>query len=94
MVEKLDLATQRRFTSRIRFDHLSDAQRSLAWHAHFLAPVPEGLSRLDRLAPGDFAHVACRMLALGDARPHEIFRELAREAEAKVGATRPIGFGR
>ena len=94
LVEKLDPATQRRFTFRIRFDHLSDAQLTLAWRAHFFAPVPEGLSRLDRLAPGDFANVARRMLALGDARPQEILRELAREAEAKEGAARPIGFGR
>jgi len=34
------------------------------------------------------------MNALGETRPQEILRELAREAEAKEGTTRPIGFGR
>jgi hypothetical protein len=34
------------------------------------------------------------MHALDETRPQEILRELAREAEAKEGATRPIGFGR
>ena len=94
LVEKLDAATQRRFTFRIRFDHLSGNQLHLAWRAHFPLPIPEGLLRLDRLAPGDFANVARRMHALGETRPQEILRELAREAEAKEGATRPIGFGR
>jgi SpoVK/Ycf46/Vps4 family AAA+-type ATPase len=94
LVEKLDAATQRRFTFRIRFDHLSGNQLHLAWRAHFPLPIPEGLLRLDRLAPGDFANVARRMNALGETRPQEILRELAREAEAKEGTTRPIGFGR
>ncbi|MCC7060946.1 MAG: hypothetical protein IT508_12020 [Burkholderiaceae bacterium] len=94
LVEKLDAATQRRFTFRIRFDHLSGDQLDSAWRAHFPLPIPDGLLRLDRLAPGDFANVARRMHALGETRPQEILRELAREAEAKEGATRPIGFGR
>ena len=94
LVEKLDAATQRRFTFRIRFDHLSGDQLDSAWRAHFPLPIPDGLLRLDRLAPGDFANVARRMHALDETRPQKILRELAREAEAKEGATRPIGFGR
>jgi SpoVK/Ycf46/Vps4 family AAA+-type ATPase len=93
-VEKLDPATQRRFTFRIRFDFLSTDQLPLAWVSHFSHSPPTGLSALDRLTSGDFANVARRMQALGNADPHEILRELAREAAAKVGAARPIGFGR
>ena len=93
-VEKLDPATQRRFTFRIRFDYLSARQLPLAWVAHFPCSPPAGLTALDRLAPGDFANVARRMRALGNADPQDILRELTREDAAKMGAARPIGFGR
>jgi SpoVK/Ycf46/Vps4 family AAA+-type ATPase len=90
-VEKLDPATQRRFTFRIRFDFLSADQLPLAWAAHFSCSPPKELSTLDRLAPGDFANVARRMETLG---VEEILRALILEDEAKTGTTRPIGFGR
>lgn len=93
-VEKLDPATQRRFTFRIRFDYLSSRQLPLAWAAHFPCSPPAGLEALDRLAPGDFANVARRMQALGHADPQAILCELIREDAAKMGAARPIGFGR
>jgi SpoVK/Ycf46/Vps4 family AAA+-type ATPase len=92
--ENLDPATQRRFTFRIRFDYLSADQLPLAWAAHFACPPPAGLSALERLALGDFANVARRMRTLGEADPQEILRELTRETAFKVGAGRPIGFGR
>jgi len=92
--ENLDPATQRRFTFRIRFDFLSVDQLPLAWSAHFPCPPPAGLFLLERLAPGDFTNVARRMRALGETEPKEILRELTRESASKVGAGRPIGFGR
>jgi len=93
-VEKLDPATQRRFTFRIRFDFLSVDQLPLAWAAHFSSSPPKELSTLDRLTPGDFANVARRMQALGGADPEEILHALILEDAAKTGTTRPIGFGR
>jgi len=93
-VEHLDPATQRRFTFRIRFDFLSVDQLPLAWAAHFSCSPPVGLSTLEQIAPGDFANVARRMRALGNADPQEILRELTREGAAKIGSPRPIGFGR
>ena len=93
-VEKLDPATQRRFTFRIRFDFLSEAQLPLAWAAYFTSPAPARLWSLDRLAAGDFANVARRMRALGEDDPQAILQELSREMEAKQGSARPIGFGR
>lgn len=93
-VERLDPATQRRFTFRIRFDFLAAEQLHLAWAAHFACAAPRGLGALDRLAPGDFANVARRMCALGETDPEAIFRELSLEMDAKQGAARPIGFGR
>lgn len=94
LVKKLDPATQRRFTFRIRFDTLSGAQMVAAWRAHFDAVPPDGLARLERLASGDFANVARRMRPMGETRPAQILHELTREAAAKEGASRPIGFGR
>ena len=93
-VEKLDPATHRRFTFRIRFDFLSVDQLPLAWAAHFPCSPPAELRALDRLAPGDFANVARRMRALGNSEPQAILCELIREDAAKMGAARPIGFGR
>lgn len=92
--KKLDPATQRRFTFRIRFDFLSVDQLPLAWAAHFSCSPPKELATLDRLTPGDFANVARRMQALGVADPEEILRALTLEDAAKIGTTRPIGFGR
>lgn len=94
LAEKLDPATQRRFTFRIRFDWLQEHQLPLAWSTHFAAPMHADITALDRLAPGDFANVARRMRALGLHEPAEIMAELRREFEAKEGASRPIGFGR
>jgi transitional endoplasmic reticulum ATPase len=93
-VEKLDPATQRRFTFRIRFDHLTAAHLPMAWAAHFAGRAPKGLQLLDRLTPGDFANVARRMRALDEQDPAAILRELSREVEAKEGTARVIGFGR
>ncbi|MFN3311896.1 MAG: AAA family ATPase [Hyphomonas sp.] len=94
LAEKLDPATQRRFTFRIRFDWLQEHQLPLAWSTHFAAPVHADITALDHLAPGDFANVARRMRVLGQQEPAELLAELRRESEAKEGTSRPIGFGR
>lgn len=65
-----------------------------AINAHFSCSPPQELATLDRLTPGDFANVARRMQALGVAGPEEILRALTLEDAAKIGTTRPIGFGR
>lgn len=93
-IEKLDPATQRRFTFRVRFNFLTEAQLPLAWAVHFNCHAPTDLWRLDRLAVGDFANVARRMSALSVDDPQVIREELVREMEAKKGATSSIGFRR
>jgi len=92
--EKLDPATQRRFTFRIRFDWMTSDQLPLAWRVHFGTVAPVGLQDVDRLAPGDFANVARRMRALDQNDPWAILAELSRESDAKQGKQRVIGFGR
>ena len=94
LAEKLDPATQRRFTFRIRFDWLTGDQLAAAWKVHFDSLAPRDLLMVDRLTPGDFAKVARRMRVLGQNDPAVILAELVRESEAKEGKTRVIGFGR
>jgi SpoVK/Ycf46/Vps4 family AAA+-type ATPase len=93
-VERLDPATQRRFTFRVRFDWLTRQQLPHAWVTHFGMPAPQDLGRLNHLTPGDFANVARRMQVLGQDDPDEILEQLRRECDAKQGTSRPIGFGR
>ncbi|WP_158635630.1 AAA family ATPase [Gemmobacter aquaticus] len=93
-VERLDPATQRRFTFRVRFDWLTRQQLPHAWASHFGMPAPQDLGRLNHLTPGDFANVARRMQVLGQDDPDEILEQLRRECDAKQGTSRPIGFGR
>jgi transitional endoplasmic reticulum ATPase len=94
LAEKLDPATQRRFTFRIRFDWLGGDQLALAWTAHFGSIAPACLKGIDRLSAGDFANVARRMRVLGENDPAAILAELELESQAKEGKTRVIGFGR
>jgi SpoVK/Ycf46/Vps4 family AAA+-type ATPase len=93
-VERLDPATQRRFTFRVRFDWLTRQQLPHAWASHFGMPAPQDLGLLNHLTPGDFANVARRMQVLGQDDPDEILRQLRRECDAKQETSRPIGFGR
>ena len=90
--ERLDPATQRRFTFHVRFGWLSSDQLEHAWKTHFDGDAPAGLARLERLTPGDFANVARRSGVLGEKSPARILEELNREAEMKHGPLRSIGF--
>jgi transitional endoplasmic reticulum ATPase len=94
LAEKLDPATQRRFTFRIRFDWLTGDQLAVAWKVHFGSTAPVGIQTVNRLTPGDFANVAHRMRALGHEDPIVVLAELVHESEAKEGKMRVIGFGR
>ena len=101
LMDQLDSAALRRFDLKVRFDYLRPSHAWALLVRHLVAlglapPEPElgsRMSRLDRLAPGDFAAVA---------RQHR-FRPLqsavdwvsALEAEVMLkrqGAALPIGF--
>jgi AAA+ superfamily predicted ATPase len=94
LADKLDPATQRRFTFRVRFDWLRADQLPQAWTAYFDAAAPAAVSALDHLSAGDFANVARRMRAMGENTPAEILRELTLESHAKDGNRNAVGFGR
>lgn len=94
LADKLDPATQRRFTFRVKFDWLRVDQMAKAWTVHFGGVAPAAVSALDHLSPGDFANVARRMHAMGESDPAAILHELTLESHAKEGNRTAVGFGR
>lgn len=93
LMERLDPASLRRFTFKVRFEALSGGQVTAAFRRFFGLEPPPGLGELTVLTPGDFAVVRRRAELtddLGD--PAALLRLLAVECAAKPGAARPIGF--
>lgn len=102
LIERLDSASLRRFTFKVRFDYLAPAQRwamfrqELARLGGDLGQAAAWESRvrgLDRLTPGDFA-VAVRQFALADEPPtaEALFQSLEAECRLKRGGAGRIGF--
>jgi SpoVK/Ycf46/Vps4 family AAA+-type ATPase len=90
LMDRLDQASLRRFTFKLRFDTLDREQAKLAF-AHFfgiLAPraLPEGLT------PGDFATVRRKRDVCGSASLDLLVEWLEQEVEAKGLRPRGIGF--
>jgi transitional endoplasmic reticulum ATPase len=90
LVDRLDQASLRRFTLKLRFDPLTRDRAAYAFERFFGLPVPH--LPPEWLTPGDFATVR---------RKRELFRSadvgclmgwLAEEVEAKGVVRRPIGF--
>lgn len=93
LADRLDPATQRRFTLRVTFNTMSPAQVQMLFVARFGMAWPAGLALPDDQTPGDFAVVAARAALLGESNPAQIVQWLRREAEAREGGRRgPIGF--
>ncbi len=92
-VEKLDPATLRRFTFKIKLGYLTTEQASAMFRAYFNLAPPKELAALPVLTPGDFAVVRRAVEALDllhDA--HFIADMLRTECEAKPGQTKKSGF--
>ena len=93
LVEKLDPATLRRFTFKIKLGYLTTEQASAMFRAYFNLAPPKELAALPVLTPGDFAVVRRAVEALDllhDAR--FIANMLRTECEAKPGQTKKSGF--
>jgi SpoVK/Ycf46/Vps4 family AAA+-type ATPase len=103
LMERLDQASLRRFSFKVRFDYLTKPQRIGMFRqeltrlggdlAHADSYEPQ-VARLDRLTPGDFA-VAVRQFELWGtaATAQKLYEQLAKECEAKGAPVRKIGFG-
>ncbi|MDH3792075.1 MAG: ATP-binding protein, partial [Rhodospirillales bacterium] len=95
LVERLDRASLRRFTFKVRFDFLTPDQVALAFEIFFGLPAPGVVRTLANLTPGDFAVVRRKAAILGQAGDAPaLVRMLEAESAAKPDASRPIGFRR
>ncbi len=101
----LDAAALRRFDFKLRFDWLDLAQRRAMFAGEAArfglvadlddAEREQGLRRLDRLAPGDFAALRRRFEAAPGGSERVLLEALAAELALKPGAARAsIGFTR
>lgn len=93
-MEQIDSAVLRRFTFKIKFDCLKASQLPAAFASFFEMSAPAALCELDGITLGDFSTVEKQLRFLErDARePEAIVAALAREAQARSGAFRRIGF--
>jgi SpoVK/Ycf46/Vps4 family AAA+-type ATPase len=90
LVDRLDQASLRRFTLKLRFDSL-DPERAARAFKHFLGvesphPLPEGLT------PGDFATVLHKRELFGSTSPGVLVEWLEQEVEAKGLRSAVMGF--
>jgi SpoVK/Ycf46/Vps4 family AAA+-type ATPase len=93
LVERLDRASLRRFTFKVKFDHLTRDQVGRAFEVFFGLPAPGPVLALANLTPGDFAVVRKKAAILGQAGDaRALARMLQAESAAKPDAGRPIGF--
>lgn len=89
-MDRLDQASLRRFTLKLRFDALESAQAGLAFERFFGVAAPIQLP--DGLTPGDFATVRTKRELFGEANPMLLSRWLNEELQAKGLRTTSIGF--
>ena len=90
LMDRLDQASLRRFTLKLRFDQLDPAQAARAFEHFFGAVAPRSLP--EGLAPGDFATVQRKRELFGAATPTRLSQWLDEEVQAKGLRTTSIGF--
>lgn len=93
LMERLDQASLRRFTFKVGFRALTQAQAHLAFNAFFGVSVPKTSNDFSDLTPGDFTVVRkkAEIIGLLD-NPDELARMLNQEASVKKKTTQQIGF--
>ena len=100
LMQRLDQASLRRFTLKIKFDFLKPEQRWTLFFAHATrvnrvheAKYRAMLDQLHNLTPGDFATVRRQAKLIGvTLTADELITRLKHECRAKSGNSRPIGF--
>jgi transitional endoplasmic reticulum ATPase len=92
LMDRLDQASLRRFTLKLRFEPLNSAQALRAFRHFFAIAAPHCLP--EGLTPGDFATVRRKRDVYGSADPALLISWLEEELEAKGTPTRKIGFVR
>ncbi len=93
LMERLDRASLRRFTFKVKFDSLTRDQLARAFEVFFGLQAPAGVLALANLTPGDFATVGRKARILDCARdPGALAAMLVEESRAKPDHAGPIGF--
>ncbi len=93
LTDRLDPATQRRFTLRVAFRAMTPRQAEALFAARFALGWPAGEPLPEDQTPGDFAVVAARADLLGEPDPCQLVRWLRDEAQARGDGTRgAMGF--
>lgn len=92
LMERLDPASLRRFTFKIRFDYLEPSQIDAAFRRYFGQPAPGAVLRMHQLTPGDFAVVAKRLRFASETDAAGIAALLEAECAHKPGASARMGF--
>jgi len=90
LMERLDQASLRRFTLKLKFKPLRPSQATVAFERFFGTASPRQLP--DGLTAGDFATVRRKQRLLGIDDPALLVEWLAEELDAKGTQRRPIGF--
>ena len=90
LMDRLDQASLRRFTLKLRLDPLTATQAALAFEHFFAISAPPSLP--DGLTPGDFATVRRKREVFGGAEAAVLVRWLEEELEAKGQSAKGIGF--
>ncbi|MDR1871170.1 MAG: ATP-binding protein [Deltaproteobacteria bacterium] len=100
LMERLDQASLRRFSLKIKYDYLTAEQTRLAFQKFFQKFTKDdlnekealALSALKRLTPGDFVVVAKKAGLLGLTHAPALIQALKNEEAAKGAKTAQIGF--
>jgi transitional endoplasmic reticulum ATPase len=92
LIERLDVASMRRFLIKARFDYLTIKQTHLAFSWFFGLDAPVALRKLEQLTPADFSLVRRRASLVGDlSDANMLVNLLAAESSGREGR-RKIGF--
>ena len=93
LIDRLDPASLRRFTVKVKMDYLTKAQAASAFTGFFGLSAPRALGQETALTPGDFAVVLRKARLYGlDTDPTALVTMLAQECAAKPDGPRAIGF--
>ena len=94
LMDRLDKASLRRFTFKVKYDYMNDLQREICFKHFFGIEPMGGLSDLTKLTPGDFKVVKDKAEILGFLdNKDELIRMLELEMAGKdVEVVKKIGF--
>ena len=94
LMDRLDQASLRRFTFKVGFNPLTDAQNRFAFQEFFGINAPKTIGKLSNLTPGDFMVVRNKATIMGVLdKSDELVEMLNSESSVKQRNCKQIGFG-